>query len=138
MTELTFQFQVSGPKADKTAKALTELLADAFGETPRIQKLESRTTGEAGEEKGVEIWAIMAVILALPGAIHNLEKLAERHEFKQKLKKLIAWDRERRATDPETYIDLLLPGRLARRLEGLDEADLLNDISEVLKNENVS
>lgn len=138
MPDFKFQFQVTGPKAAEAAKALSEFLADTFGETPRIQKLKSRKTGAAGEEKSAETWTILAVILGLPGAIYNLEKLAERHELKEKLKKLIAWDRERRAGDPETYVDLLIPGRLAKRLAGMDEVDILNDISAVLKNKDAS
>ena len=135
MSELTFQFQVTGPKADETADALSAFLADTFGRMPRVQKLESPKTEPGGNKKiSAETWAVLAVILALPGAVYNLEKLAERHELKQKLEKLIAWGRERRAGDPETYVDLLIPGRLARRLEGMDEVEILNDIGSLIMN----
>ena len=96
MDRESLEFQFGGPDARDDAESLADFLRSDFADWPT--RIVERPAAQAGQPtmRG-DTLAILALLLALPGALKNAFDLAERIQLKAKFDRLLAWARQRRA-----------------------------------------
>ncbi len=121
MPEMNIEFRFAGPDARAEAQALADFFRQDWPDWPtRIAEQRPRDSDQA-VQRGGELVAWIALILALPGALKNAFDLAERIKLKEQVERLLAWARERRARGQRNpYLVLSPEGRSVP----LDEARL--------------
>ena len=123
----SLEFQFDGPSAQDDADALAGFLRSQFADWPTQIVQRPETPADQPTMRGTGVVAVLALLLAVPGALKNAYDLAERIQLKAKFERLIAWARGRRA-EGRRVPTLVLPR--TQRTVPLDEIRL----DEVLDN----
>ena len=134
MTQHSIEFQFQGEARDALARELGNLLADTLADWP--QHTTDKATTPTGSHKidAVSV-AVAALILAVPGAVLATWDLAKRIQLKEKVDRLINWDKEKATTAPQTRMTIHLPNGIVVALDQVKPEDLLNVLAELANKE---
>ena len=108
MNDQQFEFRFEGPGAEAEARALAAFLGSEFPDWPaRLVPRPPPGHPEAhGTREAATTIALVSLLLALPSGVKDGLELAERLKLKEKLRRLIAWAKQRR---PEQNPFAVLP-----------------------------
>ncbi|MBI3269774.1 MAG: hypothetical protein HYZ53_12180 [Planctomycetes bacterium] len=119
------RFQIQGEDAEAVAGELSEQIRGLFGESP-ARSSGGVSPGAAREGgKGVDPVAVAALVLSIPGAILATMDLAQRLQAAERVRKLIAWAKER-LPRAKAKIDFLPPAGGAQPLQAVDAGAILD------------
>ncbi len=111
------RFRLQGPDRDALAEALSAKLREDFEAAPELAPARepdrplTRSTGPV---------AVATLILTIPGAVWATVDLAERAKLVPKLRALIDWARARKASHPQSRVEIETADG---RIMPLDEAE---------------
>jgi hypothetical protein len=114
---------IQGTDAEKAAKRLSDLLAEA-GENATISQIQSSELPEA-TRKVIDPIALTGVILAIPGAILAVMDLVDRIRKRKKAQALID-AAQRVSNETNVQVNIVLPQGTIRRLDQITADELLD------------
>ena len=129
MKKEEFEFRFDGPQAEADAQVLAGFLAKEFPDWhARVSRSQPPAKPPGTKDAALTV-AIIALIVALPGALNDGLDLADRLKLTPKFERLIAWARERRARGQKNPFLALPPHGTPVPLDQAKPAQLLDAVA---------
>lgn len=130
MKKQGFEFHFDGPQAEVASREMANFLAKEFpGCTTGVQQRQPSHKAEGTRDAGTTV-AIIALVFSLPGVTKNTLDVADRLKLKEKLTRLIAWAKERRARRRQNPFLILPPHGLKLPLDQAKPDQLLDAVTD--------
>ena len=130
MSDSDLELRIEGPDAERLADELAELLEAELDTRPRRRK-ETPAQSSAGPVMRGDPLTVVAVVLAIPGAVLAAQDLARRLEVKKKADRLLAWVRGKAGEGAKNRIELVDSRKRTLRLDRADGSEVIEIATEV-------